>query len=61
MSQQVTFRVGRGPQAQSPTPQAVKGNKLTGILFDAFSNFVFWSMSLAAIILTVGVNPFTPK
>jgi hypothetical protein len=57
MNQQVTFRVGRGvPKAsRSPRPET----PLT-LALHFVTNLAWLGLGLAAIVLTIGVNQFTP-
>lgn len=57
MSQQVTYRIGRGAQASSRAPRPE--TPLTLALYFA-TKLTWFGLGLAAIILTIGVNPYTP-
>lgn len=59
MSQQVTFRVGRGPQASPPAP--ARASRLIPVLFDAVARAAFYGLALLAIVLTIGVNPLNVR
>ena len=58
MSQQVTYRVGREPRASSRAPRPE--TPLTLALYFA-TKLTWFGLGLAAIILTIGVNQFTPR
>lgn len=56
MNQQVTYRVGRGV----PSPAPDEPITLVGFLVDLTSKVAFMGLGLVAIVLTVGVNQYTP-
>jgi len=58
MSQQVTYRIGRGPRALSPDPE--RKDTLVDWVFDILPKVLFPAMGLVAIVLTIGVNQYTP-
>jgi hypothetical protein len=57
MNQQVTFRVGRGPRPKSRAPRPE--TPLT-LALHFFTSLAWLGLGLAAIILTIGVNQYTP-
>lgn len=55
-NQQVTYRIGRG--VPSPAPQ--KAITLWGFVLDLTHRVAFMGLGMLAIVLTVGVNQYTP-
>lgn len=56
INQQVTYRVGRGV----PSPAPDRTITLFRFLVDLTSKVAFMGLGLLAIVLTVGVNQYTP-